>query len=99
VPDLKLGKLPDRTPAKITITVTSDLNRALLQYADVYRSIYGEGEPVAELIPFMLEAFLDSDREFAKARKSRGAAMKGGSSIRTASHELATGPSTIAKGL
>jgi hypothetical protein len=98
VPDLKLGKLPDRTPAKITITVTSDLNRALLQYAEVYRSIYGEEEPVAELIPFMLEAFLDSDREFAKARKSGGAATNGGSSVRTASHEPATGPTTIAKG-
>jgi len=27
--DLKLGKLPDRTPVKITITVSPDLNQAL----------------------------------------------------------------------
>lgn len=67
--NLKLGKLPDRTPAKITITVGADLNQALRDYATLYRATYGEAESVAELIPFMLEAFLDSDRAFAKARK------------------------------
>ena len=67
--NLKLGKLPDRTPAKITITVNADLNQALRDYASLYRATYGEAESVAELIPFMLEAFLDSDRAFAKARK------------------------------
>lgn len=67
--NLKLGKLPDRTPAKITITVGADLNQALRDYAILYRATYGEAESVAELIPFMLEAFLDSDRAFAKARK------------------------------
>jgi hypothetical protein len=70
VPELKLAKLPDRTPAKITITVPSDLNRALNEYAELYRETYGEAETVAELIPFMLGAFLESDRGFAKARKS-----------------------------
>ena len=70
MPELKLAKLPDRTPVKITITVSSDLNRALNQYAGIYRSAYGQDEPVPELIPFMLEVFLESDREFAKARKS-----------------------------
>ncbi len=67
--NLKLGKLPDRTPAKITITVNADLNQALRDYATLYRATYGEAESVAELIPFMLEAFLGSDRAFAKARK------------------------------
>ena len=67
--NLKLGKLPDRTPAKITITVNADLNQALRDYAILYRATYGEAESVAELIPFMLEAFLDGDRAFAKARK------------------------------
>ena len=66
---LKLAKLPDRTPAKITITVSSDLNQALHRYAALYRATYGEAESVADLIPFMLDAFLDSDRGFAKARK------------------------------
>src|ERR1700730_13848867 len=69
MPELKLAKLPDRIPVKITITVSSELNQALHQYAGIYRATYGEGESVAELIPFMLGAFLDSDKGFARARK------------------------------
>ncbi|MER8481717.1 DUF2274 domain-containing protein [Mesorhizobium sp. M1322] len=68
--NLKLGKLPDRTPSKITISVSADLNQALKDYAALYRQTYGESESVAELIPFMLAEFLESDRAFAKARKA-----------------------------
>ncbi|MER9368183.1 DUF2274 domain-containing protein [Mesorhizobium sp. M0518] len=67
--NLKLGKLPDRTPSKITITVSADLNQALNDYAALYRQTYGESETVAELIPFMLVGFLEGDRAFAKARR------------------------------
>ena len=67
--NLKLGKLPDRTPSKITITVSADLNQALSDYAALYRQTYGESETVAELIPFMLAGFLEGDRAFSKARK------------------------------
>ncbi len=67
--ELKLGKLPDRISVKITITVSPDLSQALRDYAAIYRATYGEAESVADLIPFMLGAFLDSDRGFAKARK------------------------------
>jgi hypothetical protein len=67
--ELKLGKLPDRTPVRITITVSPDLNQALRDYAAIYRTTYGGAESVADLIPFMLGAFLESDRGFAKARK------------------------------
>jgi hypothetical protein len=66
---LKLAKLPDRTPVKITITVKPELNSALRDYAVLYRDTYGETESIADLIPFMLEAFLEGDRAFAKARK------------------------------
>jgi hypothetical protein len=76
VPELKLARLPDRTPAKITITVSSDLNRALNEYAEIYRATYGEAEPVAELIPYMLGVFLDSDRGFAKARRGENLALR-----------------------
>ena len=67
--ELKLRKLPDRTPVKITIAVNPDLDQALRDYAAIYRTEYGEAESVADLIPFMLGAFLESDRGFAKARK------------------------------
>ncbi len=69
MPELKLSKLPDRTPVKITITVMPELYQALQQYAGVYRATYGEAESISELIPFMLGSFLESDRGFAKARK------------------------------
>lgn len=68
MPDLKLAKLPDRTPVKLSINVTPDLNQALTDYADVYREIYGQTEQVADLIPYMLRSFLESDRGFARSR-------------------------------
>lgn len=71
MPDLKLSKLPDRTPVKITITVTPDLNRQLHAYAELYRENYGEAEPVPELIPYMLQSFLESDRGYTRALKDR----------------------------
>ena len=70
MPDLKLGKLPDRTPVKIVLRVSPDLDRALRAYAELYREAYGETESVAELIPYMLERFLGSDRGYAKAFKA-----------------------------
>ena len=66
--DLELGKLPDRTPVKLAITVMPDLHQALSDYAAIYNQTYGQSEPVAELVPHMLAAFLASDRGFAKAR-------------------------------
>ena len=69
--DLKLPKLPDRTPVKLTVTVTPDLAADLALYAEAYEAAYSQRETVADLIPFMLAAFLESDRAFSKARKTR----------------------------
>ena len=71
MPDLKLAKLPDRTPTKLAIAVTPDLHQALQDYAALYASAYGREEPVAELVPAMLATFLDSDKAFVKARPSK----------------------------
>ncbi|SLJ91115.1 DUF2274 domain-containing protein [Novosphingobium mathurense] len=67
--DLKLSKLPDRTPVKLTISILPDLKRALDDYAALYETAYGQAESVADLIPFMLASFLASDRAFAQMRK------------------------------
>jgi hypothetical protein len=67
--ELKLRKLPDRTPMKIVLTVTPDLHQSLVDYAAVYAATYGREEPISELIPAMLESFLDSDREFSKVHR------------------------------
>lgn len=64
--ELKLAKLPDRTPIKLTITVGAELHQALKDYADLYQATYGTTEQVADLIPYMLEAFLSSDKSFVR---------------------------------
>ena len=66
--DIKLSRLPDRTPVKLTITLPPELHRALSDYAAIYNQTYGQSEPLTELVPHMLSAFLASDRGFAKAR-------------------------------
>ena len=66
---LKLTQLPDRIPVKLTITLQPDLKKALDDYAALYARTYGSEEPVAELVPFMLENFLKADAGFRKGRK------------------------------
>ena len=66
--DLKLAKLPDRTPVKLAVQVMPDLHQQLLDYAALYAEAYGQAERVEEVIPAMLSGFLDSDRSFVRAR-------------------------------
>lgn len=70
--EIKLPKLPDRTPVKITIILGADLHQGLKEYADLYRAAYGAQEPIHDLIPYMLEIFLQSDRAFVRTGKGRG---------------------------
>lgn len=58
---LKLPKLPDPTPVKLTITIDPELYQRRQSYAALYRGTYGTAEPVADLIPNMMEAFLNSE--------------------------------------
>ena len=71
---IKLERLPDRTPVKISIAVSPELNRALRDYAEAYEAAYGEAEPLSELVPAMLASFIESDRTFARECKSKGRA-------------------------
>jgi hypothetical protein len=71
--DLKLAKLPDRTPVKVTINIAPDLHQALGAYAEMYAEAYGTTEPMQELIPAMLASFLESDRAFVLRRKKERA--------------------------
>lgn len=68
MPEIKLTKLPDRTPVKLAINIVPDLKAALDEYAALYAKTYGRDEPITELIPAMLTAFLESDRSFARNR-------------------------------
>ena len=66
---LKLGPLPDRVSSKLTITLLPDLKKALDDYATLYTRSYGTEEQVADLVPYMLEAFLKADHSFRQGRK------------------------------
>ena len=66
---LKLGPLPDRVPSKLAITLSPDLKKALDDYATLYERSYGSEEQVADLVPYMLEAFLKADHSFRQGRK------------------------------
>ncbi|MBR1177102.1 DUF2274 domain-containing protein [Bradyrhizobium japonicum] len=66
---MKLAKLPDRTPVKVNVVFTPGLAQRLREYAAFYAETYGNKEEVAELIPFMLEAFIDGDVAFRRAKQ------------------------------
>jgi hypothetical protein len=42
------------------------LHQLLQQYAALYAEAYGREEAIADLVPAMLVAFLESDRAFAR---------------------------------
>ena len=67
---LRLDKLPDRTPVRMSIAVDPDLAVALTDYAEIYRKAYGVEEKAEVLIPAMLEHFLRQDAGFKRARKA-----------------------------
>lgn len=67
---LRLEKLPDRTPVRMSLSVDPDLAAALTDYAEIYRQTYGADEKTEALIPAMLESFLSSDTGFKRARKA-----------------------------
>lgn len=73
MPELKLPRLPDRVPVKLTISVSPALNQALTDYAALYAATYGSSESVGDLIPFMLQSFLDGDRSFSRMRGRQNA--------------------------
>ncbi|MFQ3459650.1 DUF2274 domain-containing protein [Bradyrhizobium sp. UFLA01-814] len=84
---MKLAKLPDRTPVKMGVAFTPGLAQRLREYAAFYAETYGNKEEVAELIPFMLEAFLDGDTAFRRAKQRSSARDQaitegGGSTLR-----------------
>jgi hypothetical protein len=64
---IKLAKLPDRVPVKLTVTLPSQLAARLRSYADLYAEQYGTREEPAELVPYILDAFLKSDVELQRA--------------------------------
>lgn len=80
---LKLDKLPDREAVKISFTADANLKSALNDYAEIYRRSYGQKESIADLIPFMLTAFMEADPGFKRARRQLADARSQTSSPQT----------------
>ena len=87
---LKLAKLPDRTPAKITITVSADLNQALCDYQKLYAATYGAPEKIADLIPFV-KARKEGLPEVDVEKPLRRGRISQGGDVAPASTRAATG--------
>ena len=68
---LKLSDLADEKPVRLTIELTARLHRDLLGYAVAVNGGEAKGAPAAErLVPPMLERFIASDRQYARARRT-----------------------------
>lgn len=67
---LKLSDITDEKPVRLTIEIPARLHRRLVDYGIVLNGGIPKGapEPAALAAP-MLERFIASDREFAKARR------------------------------
>ena len=63
---IKLAPLPRSNPIKLTIQVLPDLKEKLDDYATIYEETYGKADEVNDLIPYMLESFVESDSAFKK---------------------------------
>ena len=67
---LKLADLSDEKPVRVTVELSTRLHRELIAYAVAINGGEVKGAPTVErIVPPMLERFVLSDREFAKARK------------------------------
>jgi hypothetical protein len=66
----RIGK-PLRS-VQVRVTLSGDLNAALQSYARYYEHVHGEPVEPKVLIPEILQAFIDADREFQVWQRSGG---------------------------
>ena len=81
---LRLGVIPEDKPVKLTLEIPGEMMRELQDYAEVHARLTGLAAPLpierivpamigrfiaGDRIPYMLWAFLESDREFSKQRR------------------------------
>src|SRR4051794_10433928 len=76
--DLKLGKLPDRTPVKLTRSLPADLNQALHDHARGVRRDMRQGREHHRLDPRDASSMKDALRPLKRGRfHSRGGPLRG----------------------
>ena len=69
-PALRVAKLPNLTPVKLTVSLEPEVHQMLKDYARIYGDSYGETVKPAQLIPSMITGFLATDNGFKRARKA-----------------------------
>lgn len=69
-PVLRIAKLPNLTPVKLTVSLDPEIHKMLEDYAQIYSDSYGETVKPAELLPSMIAGFLATDNGFKRARKA-----------------------------
>lgn len=70
--ELKLARLPDRTPVKLTLLVSPALKARLDAYYELYCATYGDSKAVLEdIVPPMLSSFLTADKAFQRHWKTQ----------------------------
>lgn len=67
---LRLGRIEDDKPVKLTIELPGAVHRELVRYAEAHARETGIDRPLPleRLIPPMLERFMAGDRAFARRR-------------------------------
>lgn len=87
---LKLGPITNDKPVKVALSLPGALHRDLVAYAEVLARETGQpvDDPVKLVVP-MLERFITTDREFAKARREAGSAAS------ISASQPAPGPSSV----
>ncbi len=66
---LKIRKIPDRTPVKITLSLPPEIHSDLLIYAEIYQKEHGSVETPQILAVQMITSFIQSDGGFRKAKQ------------------------------
>ena len=69
-PALRIAKLPNLTPVKLTVSLEPEIYQMLEDYARIYGDSYGETVKPAQLIPSMIAGFMATDNVFKRARKA-----------------------------
>jgi hypothetical protein len=72
---------------QVRVTVTGQLNAALENYARYYEHVHGESVAPRTLMPEMLRAFIEADREFQAWSRSQSKSRQ---------HSVAPAPETHA---
>ena len=68
---LKLGRLLDDKPVRVTVELPAAVHRDLAAYAETLGRETGNSVEPAKLIAPMVARFMATDRGFAKTRRSR----------------------------